>query len=369
MILSSVIKKLVDVAIPEFYHALSMLFVSASSIQRVNVLGGEIPVVIELTGDVSKAREAMSFAKHKLLRKLHPFLLDATQQPQIILPQTQPDLLRKLLGELGKTDWSKMEPEVISRVAVSQVVVLSDLTVTEGNVAESLSHFIEKYDQQPSALRDKNTVRLLSGPKLRLIEPRMQIAVCPNCYNFELIVSTYVLRERKCPQCKNSQVAIRIYIFNDLYFKHKSKNKDLPLFIKEYLSQQAPRIRVHAFKKIRPVIEGKIQEGDIDVYIQESQTGFECKLFLNPTPEESQMRNYVDEVFEDIRKYIYDGVKRIVVVTNLSEKDAQSMSRRVLLKLKEANLSLDYFEALPDSVHKLLQLLVKEAEYSKSLLS
>ena len=136
----------------------------------------------------------------------------------------------------------------------------------------------------------------------------------------------------------------------------------MPLFIAEYLSQLLPKIKVRTFVKIRPTIDGKIQEGDIDVYIKKSQTGFECKNFLNPTPAETQMRGYVDEVFEELGKYVCAGVKRVIVVTNLSEKDTQSMNEKVLLKLEEKNLSPDLFEVLSDSVQKLLILLESEAK-------
>jgi len=147
-----------------------------------------------------------------------------------------------------------------------------------------------------------------------------------------------------------------------MYFKHKSRNKDLPLFIKEYLSQLAPRIKVLNFKEIEVKIKEETQKGEIDVYIQKNRIGFECKLFVNPTPIESQMRSYVNEVFEEIKKYLHYRVNRIVVVTNLSEKDAQSMKQRIISKLKEENLSADNFEVLPASIQKLLQLLKNEVD-------
>jgi hypothetical protein len=217
---------------------------------------------------------------------------------------------------------------------------------------------MERYEHQPEALRNPDVIRQLSGPNLKLIEPRMQIGICPACHNFELIASTHPIRDQKCSMCNNQGLSIRLYTFDELFAKHKSQHKDLPLFIKEYISRKAPRIKPATFKEI--IVKGQSQ-AEIDVYVAESSTGFECKLFLNPTPEESQIKTYVDEILGSIRKYIDFGVARIFVVTNLSEKDARCVRDIIVSKLKEEGIVHGHVEVLSNSVEKLINVLTKEA--------
>ena len=66
--------------------------------------------------------------------------------------------------------------------------------------------------------------------------------------------------------------------------------------------------------------------GDIDVWIQKTLTGIECKLRSSESkPMDQRLRNYSDEILEDLRKYIRVGAKHLIVVTNLEESDALNL--------------------------------------------
>ncbi|MCJ7768396.1 hypothetical protein MUP79_08400 [Candidatus Bathyarchaeota archaeon] len=362
--MSSAIDRLVDAAIPEFYPALSVLFVSANTLQKLSILGEEKSIVIALFGEDDKAREPISLAKYKFSQKLKPFLSEAVRMARALLSEAHPQSLEEISAQLQRLP--TIAPEAISPVAVSQVAALSDLITIEGLTAESLAYFMERYDHQPETLRNPDVIRQLSGPNLKLIEPRIQIAICSACHNFELIASTHPIRDQKCSVCNNQTLSIRLYAFDELYAKHKSQHKDLPLFIREYISRKAPRIRPTTFKET--VVKGQSQ-GDIDVYVAESSTGFECKLFLNPTPEDSQIKTYVEEILGSIRKYIDSGVARVLVVTNLSEKDARRVYDMVVSKLKEEDILPNHIEVLPNSVEKLVNVLTREAQLATESLT
>jgi len=354
--LSSAIDRLIDAAIPEFYRALSVLFVPVNSVEKLNILGEEKSIVITLNGEVGRAREAISLAKNKFPQRLRPFLSDAVQRARALLSEAHFRSYEEILAQLRL---GTIGPEAVSQVAVSQVATLSDRITIEGLTAASLDYFIERHEHQPEALRNLDVIRQLSEPNLKLIEPRMQIGICPNCHNFELVMSTHPVREEKCSICNKPNLSIRVYAFDKLFAKHKSQHKDLPLFIKGYISRRTSQAKPTTFKDI--IVDGQ-KQGDVDVYIKKSSTGFECKLFLNPTPEQSQMDTYVDETLGSVSRYIHFGVKRIFVITNLSEKDAGRLHDAVLLKLKEQNIVPYHIEVLPNSVERLLKVLTEEAQ-------
>lgn len=89
-------------------------------------------------------------------------------------------------------------------------------------------------------------------------------------------------------------------------------------------------------------------------------TGIECKLRSSESkPMDQQLRNYSDEILEDLKKYIQAGAKHLIVVTNLEESDALKMYHLLEPLIGSQCESL---KVLHKSIPDLMQMISDEAE-------
>lgn len=350
----SAIDSLVDAALPEFEKPLSILLVSNGHFPKFNILGKEEFCVIEAVGKTESAKEAILLAKNRLPKKINMQYADQLRHLGSVIEDSKSEVsLNKMVSKLRREDI--VPPEIISRSAVSQALSLADPVLAQGLAAELMQDAIEKYRMQSQVLRNKELLKTLSASKFKILEHRLQISACPKCHNLEFVASAHPLKQHVCAECNRKDITLKIYALNQSYSIHKSRNKDLPLFICEYLRRKLPNQRVTSSKPIEVEIDGSIEKGDIDVCVEQKHVGIESKLFLNPTPIGDQLRNYTDEVLKDLKKYVHAGIRTLMAVTNLSEKDAKLLLEAVRLGLAKEGLEYDRLDVLPGSMVQLLR--------------
>lgn len=204
-----------------------------------------------------------------------------------------------------------------------QEFVLTKHSIQDLLIAHMLTTALSKYEQQGASFLNSQAYGLLSDPNLKIIELWAQASICPKCPNFEHIIATYPFRESKCLNCGQDNLTVRIYVLNENYERHKTKNKDLPLYICKLINREIKGSAVAS----QPISKSTPnRDGDIDVWIQSTLTGIECKLRLpQPKYADSQLQSYCDEIIKDLEKYIQFGAKHLVVVTSCDEDDASKL--------------------------------------------
>lgn len=316
---NDIIDKLPDFVIPDYYDALGILFANRDWMPRfVDETGKERLAIIEvIRNNQDEAREAIQLALKKRQKYVKPSnnTISAINNSEVL------QFAKKIFsgGMLGT-------------MQLSSGIVSKDFI--EGVTADLLEQYLSKHQSQHSFFDNTKILNQLSNIKLKLIEPWLQASVCGKCHNFELLLSSYPKKAATCSQCERDMFTVRIYKIDASYERHKLENKDLPLFIKSYMTNKRPDIEVHVTYKMNKK-EGSSILGDIDVYIPIMKLGIECKLFVNPYPQGNQFDTYQGELSSIFLKYADYGLNRLIGITNLSQKDAANMERSLKLQLEK----------------------------------
>lgn len=187
--------------------------------------------------------------------------------------------------------------------------------------------YFEHYRAQHQAIMEFNDV-IVSLRKIGLLTPFLNIAFCPSCNNYELVFSKKTAANNKCPKCGLPWAVLAVNEFPESFAQLKKRSKDPPVFISAYLKSKSP-LHVNIF----PNAELTTEDGsiEIDVYLPDISTGIECKCYTNNlSVAMSTINSEVGKIKQQIDNYLKVGLKRVIVVTNYNESDANKL--RTLLK-------------------------------------
>ena len=205
--------------------------------------------------------------------------------------------------------------------------------------------------------------------RLDVVEPKLQVSLCPECMNYELAISRYPSQKDTCPRCGTDLTSQTLYLFKDMLGNLKSQNSDLPLFISSYLKFRLDSSMLTTIPEIYPKAEIACSLGseenqavsrvEIDVYIPSFHIGIECKTFETPlAPMTSERANgIVGNLMKQMRKYVKAGISEFFLVTNLPEKHLGKIRQSLGISLENAQLPFERWEVIPGDIEKLLTFL------------
>jgi hypothetical protein len=354
MLSQNTIQRLADIHPDDYLDALAILFINYAKFPRMNVeFGHERAVLIEVVNESPEALRIIKTANRKfelyVKEKLNFHFSNLKDESK-----KSNERISELLASI--TDAS------INQI-LKQEFMLVDQYLKSGIIARILDTALTKYEQQGRSFINTEAFKLLSDPNLRLIELWEQASICHKCPNFERIVSTYPLRESKCLKCGQDSLTARIYVLDQDFESHKKKNKDLALYICELINRKEKGAAVTS--KSLNDFENSHVEGDIDVWIEKTLTGIECKLPIFDTKlTDGQFKTHCDYIEKDLRKYIEVGVKNLVVVTNLYKDDASKLHKSLHdLVGKQCNS----LRVLHRSIHDLHKMVSEQTEAIRKL--
>ena len=216
----------------------------------------------------------------------------------------------------------------------------------------------DKYrDQSQMIPRFSDVVASLR--RLGLASPFLSLALCPSCNNYEFIFSRSARSTTTCPKCGFTWPILIVHELTPEFAALKRNNNDLPVFISAYLKSKLPYP-----VSVSPNAEFNMKTGkiEVDVFIPDTRTGIECKNYINNiTVADSTINTEVGKVCKQIGNYLSIGLKRVIVVTNFAEADANKF--RVALKNQTAGIKgLEELYVLGSDINAFSQFLDKECE-------
>lgn len=356
--MNSVIDRLVLCAKTKaFEDALQILFVNSQKIPKLMAGFWQYNYfLIHVSGDSLDRRRSMETGIRQWKEVLEVHRNISTEKiDQEEIKEKAKELMDSFFGksdltfeELSSYPW--LQPPIQKKGIVSIIM------------KKSLIEYERESVLLKKLMKEKNFIDLLSDSDLSLIEPWSQIGICHVCKTFEHISATQGSRPPICPKCNQPNLTAMIYGFDKEFQKHLISNKALPIFCAAYINDL---LKKTVAKPLKLKDEERKDQGDIDVYIESTNTGIECKLSLEHDPSESQFQNHFKEILNDLKIYINYGVKNLIVITNIEEHRAETLKKKLEDEMKlDSEIS---FKMVYRSVPLLLDILSREAEKIKNL--
>jgi len=199
--------------------------------------------------------------------------------------------------------------------------------------------------------------------RLGLIEPKLQVSICPECSNYQITISPCPTNKTTCPSCGGEWATRTIYMFKSPYDKVKAQNQDLPLFISSYLKLRTTLTNITEKPEIHPNAELRKEDtaAEVDVYIPRIKMGIECKVYHNPnSPMTTSRLGIAGNLRKQLENYAKLGLTHIIIVTNLPEHHAKKIEEK--LQEHPETPEVDKIEVIPGNTDKLLQFLDELAQ-------
>jgi hypothetical protein len=211
--------------------------------------------------------------------------------------------------------------------------------------------------------------------RLHLIEPRIQSSLCGNCGHFAVTLSSTLLRTPHCPRCGSEWCSLTLYVFGAGLAPLKAANADLPLFVSSYLKSKCSRLMPLGEADVLPhALFGAPDrvEAEVDVFVPALKLGIECKQFEDAVAPMTRPRvsNMAGDLETQIRRYQKLGIKRVIVVSNLSIRSASKLESALHARLQPISSkenALAVVPGIPEALLGRLDLIANEL--SKKLTS
>lgn len=346
---------MVEIALSKSKWILNLLFLSPKSIRSFTKFPTEsVLVLVEQEGDFGQFEKQTSLPKTSLGLEI-----------------TESSYWEQLAEKIGQLSTSMGDTkQFISQLILRRKDIVNQLETAkmpfapifkdklfEGFCAILMDSLFEEWKRQPSEFRNREFVKELMT--FEIIRPVLQVSLCPHCGNFEFIYGTYSLRESECPRCRREMMCTRIYEFLEPFGKIKERGDDLAYFIREYVEKMSSGCLVpEVSKRFPPDIE-------IDVFIEKNATGVECKTYLSKSLSQEVVGSRAGELALQLKSYKKAGVKRALVITNLTEEESSKLESQVRSKLADGNISFEGLTFIHGSIDSLLSALDEEIGSSR----
>lgn len=356
-------------------HALNVFYLNGAVLEIPEGTG--IPCLISQKGSIEGIEESIDLLTGRSQTRLMPLVIDVAKMflPKLLYSakETLPETIEKsdeaqntaALGKMVMGAMPELEklqstgPKLLLRGAfsISDLIAASVFkTLTEMRTAQTSCGIIEAdYEHMIDALS-----------RLDVIEPILQVSICPKCTNYQLTVSTCPTLKTTCPKCGEDWTTQTIHMFKGQLSRIKAENRDLPLFISSYLKQKTSfstifgEIRIHPNAQVETRTDTGKETVEIDVYLPDFKMGIECKTQTAPTTPMTNDRlggMTGDITNKHIKKYVKADIENVFIVTNLPQTQTQKLETALKGSIKEQNIKLKALRVIPGDIETLLQFL------------
>jgi hypothetical protein len=317
------------------------------------------PCLISQTGSLDTVQKAMELLTAKGNSNVIPLLTDLVK---IFLPSIM--IESKKIKSTNQNEKESEQLAIAALITSFMPTIEKASNALTGMIVEGAFKFSDlaavwlintlgrfRKNQIISGISDQDYELMIDDlRRLDIIEPKLQVSLCPECLNYELTVSKYPSMKKTCPRCGNTVVVMTLFLFNDQLGKIKSKNEDLPLFISAYLKQKlslssfiGEEIGIHPLEQIL-LDDDQKSKVEIDVRIPKLKWGIECKLSEIPVAPMTEQRanSIASNLLSQMRKYVKVGITDIAVVTNLPRENLEKMNSALKTQLGNSPLPVNY---------------------------
>lgn len=362
-----VLKPLLEAANTQHWlDALRILYLSGHITALSEVF--QLPCLVSAVGPFDEVEHSIDLLKGKANVALMPLLKEAMrmflpkfmaiyQKEEFItaINEEQQERFVMLLITEFSSEYNKFQNEII-KLLIQGASNISDM-ITIGSF-NTLLEIRDKYIR--SAFNEdeyEDMIEALLG--LNLLESKLQLSLCPECANYQFMISRYPTLLDLCPKCGAEWATVTLYGLQHPYSEVKKENSDLPLFISTCLKHRMSAIAPIGEVKIYPLAQIKLDNGqtfDIDVYIPKFEVGIECKVFEDAYAPMTQQRlgSIVGRLTPQIKNYFDVGITKVFIITNLIESSKNNVESALKKKLIEEGYS-DNIEILSKDIIQLLE--------------
>jgi hypothetical protein len=209
---------------------------------------------------------------------------------------------------------------------ISELIIQGASSISDMIVAGTFQALTKKRDMQIQTFLDDDEYEEMIDAleKLGLIESKLQISLCPNCGNYQFVMSPNPWVMESCSKCGDAWATLTLYTFSKPLDTLKLKGSDFPLFTSSYLRNKIISLAPFGEVEIYPLAEVRHDSGEaveIDVYIPQHQLGIECKTFEDSYAPltESRIGSIVGKLVPQVQRYVSMGAVKVVSVSNLPE--------------------------------------------------
>ena len=361
-------------------HALNILYLNGAVLETLEGTG--IPCLISQTGSAETAEDCIDLLIGKSQTRLIPLIIDFAKLflPKLLYSARQAN--REITDNPDDTQATLLVTKVVidtmpelekHQRTITKLLLEGAFTVSDLIAAGLFKTLTEMRTNQTSCgIKEKDYENMINAlARLEVIEPKLQVSLCPKCANYQLTVSICPTTKVTCPKCGEDWTSQTIYMFKGQLSKIKAENQDLPLFISSYLKFKTSfttiigEIRIHPNSQVKTTIAANNQKTvEVDVYIPDFHTGIECKAHADPTSPmtTNRLRGMAGDVIrEHIKKYIKIGIEHIFLVTNLPGNNAQKLEIALKASIEKQNIRVKTLRVIPGKIDTLLQFLDKLA--------
>lgn len=357
-------------------HALNIIYLNGAVLETVEGTG--IPCLISQIGSAEATEESIDLLVGKSQTKLTPLIIDVAK---LFLPKllyTAKKASHEMTENADNTETALVATKVIMETMpeleklqkeAPKLLLRGAFSIPDLIAAGLFKTLTEMRTNQTSCgIKEKDYENMINAlSRLDVIEPTLQVSICPKCTNYQLTISPCPTTKLTCPKCGENWATQTIYMFKGQLSKIKAENQDLSLFISSYLKfKTSPstiigEIRIYPNARVKTQTTVNNQEtAEIDVYIPDFHVGVECKAYSDPTsPMTTQRLNGItgDIIEKHVKKYVKVGIKYVFLVTNLSEPHAQKLENALKTSMETQKIEVQTLKVIPGKVDTLLQFL------------
>ncbi len=246
-------------------------------------------------------------------------------------------------------EYEKEFPSIISRVAIPFLQsIMGGLSIVLADYILEKWRMLNKFESEYSDI-------LSIMKKLGIVQPLLQIIVCPHCSLTSFTISDAIIDASYCPRCGKRPLIATLYILNENLAKLKQAHEDIVYFIATYLKYKSLEIYPLSIPtiKVKHYVKGQFE---VDVYVEELSYGIECKVFdFVGAVTRERIENWLRELKLKIDSYASADVKHMLIVTNLEENITKVLKTRLNEYINEKGYNIKLDEILGANPEKLLE--------------
>ena len=359
-----IVKPLIEAAnTKNWQNALDILYISGHTLSFSKELIN-FPCLISATGPVSDLERSIDLLSVKGDLAIKPLISSGLKMflPTLLLiarnPQNSDDPAQVSMIMSHVIPKFEEHQKELLHLMVQGALIIPDLIAPA-----FFTSLLENRKKHIHCCQDEERYEkmVFSLKKLGIIESLIQISICPECANYQVILSKNPIESALCPKCGSKWATVTFYSFLSGFGKFKFESSDISLFISSYLKF---RINNEVFLDsidIYPNVVYTSESGknvELDVHIPEFKVGIECKIYEDPFAPmtNSRLHSITTKLIPQIERYKEMNIEKLAIVTNLPSSTCNEIieSLEKKLKLKQIDLKL---KILPGESEDLLSFL------------
>ena len=252
---------------------------------------------------------------------------------------------------LFKAKTEELKPELPH--LVSEIIIPLSQSIRGGLSIALMDYILERWRKLNKFEAEYRQI-LMIMKKLSLIQPLLQVIICPHCTFTSLSISESITDIDYCPRCGRRPLIGTLFVLNENLSRLKQSREDIVYFIAAYLKYRS----IERNPLLLPIIKSKHYvrgKREVDIYIKELNYGIECKVFDSvEVISRERIENWLNELKTKIDSYANVGIKYMLVVTNLKNNVVETLRTKLRSYINEKRYDMELEGILGADPEKLL---------------